>query len=173
MSFENLITTQLWLQASTPVRQHISEEFGMKRSTSPRCITELGETRIESDGFTLEDLRALNVITMQKWLGFSKIDLQADVFALFEMCAQKAEKDLENPPVQIVEPEKIVGSTGDGEAPESIPEAPLEKESDVLGPKPDALKPEDKPETPQEKPPFCESCDSKGVRHKKECPKFK
>ena len=148
--FENLVSPTLWLQASPEVRNLIAKEFGMERSTSPRCVNELGHTRIESDGFTVDDLRALNVISLQQWMGFTNVDPQADLFALFKMCVNRAQemitRGLSTPPVegQIIQPAVDPVST-----------------------------PQDPPAPATESKPFCDTCDSKGVRHKKTCPKFK
>lgn len=59
---------------------------------------EAGHTTIESDGFTVNDLMALNSESMQKWLGFATIDQEADIHALFGMCVDKMEKSLSPPP---------------------------------------------------------------------------
>jgi hypothetical protein len=91
MDIEILLTPHTWLQASTLTRKHLADQFGLKRSTSPRCVTERGFTRIESDGHTVDDLRAMNVESMQEYLGFTSIDPNANVHALFKMCVEKIE----------------------------------------------------------------------------------
>src|ERR1035437_2627927 len=92
MKFEILLTPHVWLQVSPEIRNTLIKEFGMKRSTTPRCVTERGITRVESDGFTVEDLKALNVESMQKWLGFSTIDDSADLNSLLLMVVHAIEK---------------------------------------------------------------------------------
>jgi len=127
MHIEILLTPHIWLQASPEVRLRLAKAFGLKRSTSPRCIVERGVTRIESDGYTVEDLRLMNRYTMHKFLGRPMIDLDADLHKLFIACVEMLEREVEDE------------------------------------------KPKD--DTPSVKAPFCDSCDSKGVKHKKTCPK--
>lgn len=127
MNIEVFITPYTWLQLSTDTRVKLAKAFDMKRSTSPRCVTERGVTKVESDGFTVDDLRKMNVESMQQWLGFTTIDPNADINALLGMCADRIEH-----------PEKL---------------EELAKVSDAVS------------------GPWCDSCDSKGVRHKKTCPK--
>ena len=133
------ITPHVWLQFSSVVRNELAKLFGMQRSTSPVCITERGKTRIESDGFTVDDLRALNAESMQKFLGFSKVDLEADVNALLEMCAKKVERG---------------------------PSAIVEKGTLPVTPEPADIVEEYLAEPPKR---YCEFCTSKGARHKNNC----
>ena len=94
MNIEILLTPHIWLQVRPDVRVALAKEFGTQRSTSPRCITEGGITRVESDGFTIQDLRVFGVESMQKWLGFVNIDVDADLHALFGMCVDMMEKKM-------------------------------------------------------------------------------
>jgi hypothetical protein len=107
---EVLLTPHAWLQAPADVRNLLKKEFGFTRSSSPQCTVERGITRIQSDGCTVDDLRAMNPESMQKWLGFKEIDAEADVHALLQMCADKAEAMLhpvetEDAPPAVPEPE--------------------------------------------------------------------
>lgn len=97
-----------------------------------------GVTKIESDGKTVEDLMKLNAESMQTWLGFTKIDPEADIHALLGMCADKMEKELH-------------------------PSLVVEVETPVIEPK----------QTTEAAKPFCDSCESKGFRHKSNCTKSK
>lgn len=92
MRIEVLVTPHVWLQVSPEVRRLLAREFGIRRSGSPYCVTQGGQTRVESDGHTVDDLRAMNAYTMQKWLGKPFIDTEADVVALFRECAEAAER---------------------------------------------------------------------------------
>jgi hypothetical protein len=139
MELEILITPHLWLQLAADVRNYLSKEFKLNRSTSPRCVTYGGKTVIESDGHTVDDLRGLNVESMQAYSGSKSVDINE----LFAECAAKA-LDVLHPPEASLE------------APLEAPITPVE-----------ALLP---PSATQE-PRFCDSCDSKGGRHKKDCPK--
>lgn len=95
MEIEILLTPQVWLQVRPEVRVKIAKEFGMMRSSTPRCVTERGITRVESDGFTVSDLKKLNVQSMQQWLGFETIDPKADIHALFCMCVDRLDPPVE------------------------------------------------------------------------------
>ena len=142
-NIEILLTPHLWLQLSAVVRNYLAKEFKMRRSSSPQCTVSRGMTVIQSDGHTIDDLRAMNVESMQAWLGFQTIDPEADINALFVLCARKAEQNLTPPAVENVLQEVAKNI-------ESKPEEPKEV----------------KPELPK---PFCEHCTSKGVRHLKTC----
>jgi len=96
MDIELLITPTIWLQLPADVRNLLAFEFKMSRSTTPRCVTQNGETKIESDGFTVDDLRALNIKSMQAYAG-SKSESLIDLFA---ECAEKANKIL-HPPTEL------------------------------------------------------------------------
>ncbi len=113
MNLEVLLTPHIWLQASTVVRSHLSKEFSLSASTTPRCVTERGMTRIESDGYTVNDLRKLNAESMQKWLGFEDIDPEADLNALFAMCVDRIEARLAPPSVVSTPSPQVVYTTVD------------------------------------------------------------
>ncbi len=90
--FNVLITPQIWLQINHLTRLALKKQFGIKGTSSPSCVTERGVTRIESDGHSVEDLKALNAVSMQEYLGFEKIDPAADIHALLAMCVEKIER---------------------------------------------------------------------------------
>jgi len=147
MDIKVLLTPFAWLQLNSEVRNGLTKAFNIRSSTSPRCVTQNGMTRVESDGKTVEDLMALNAESMQKWLGFTNIDPNADIHALLGMCADKMEKELH--PSEVVEPQMH------------------SKE------KPGSVDVEMKELIESSKKPFCDSCDSKGARHKSTCIKSK
>lgn len=89
MKIEVLLTPFAWLQIDSLTRNRLSKEFGMKRSAPPRCVTQNGRTVVESDGHSVEDLKAMNAESMQKWMGFTTIDPDADIHALLGLCAKK------------------------------------------------------------------------------------
>lgn len=106
-----MITPHIWLQLSPSTRNSLSKAFDMKRSSSPVCITERGVTRVESDGFTVSDLSALNVESMQKFLGFQEIDEKADIHALLAMCARKVDGvGVEEAPVEPAAVEEVAAA---------------------------------------------------------------
>lgn len=90
--FNVLITPQIWLQINHLTRLALKKQFNIKRTASPSCVTQHGVTRIESDGHSVEDLKALNAVSMQEYLGFKKIDPAADIHALLAMCVEKIER---------------------------------------------------------------------------------
>jgi hypothetical protein len=91
---EVLITPNIWLQITPETRNKLAKEFNMHRTSSPVCVTELGQTHIQSDGFTVDDLRGLNVRSMQEWLGFTTIDENANLVALLELVIKRIENPL-------------------------------------------------------------------------------
>lgn len=90
--FNVLITPQIWLQINHLTRLALKKQFNIPRTASPSCVTERGVTRIESDGHSVEDLKALNAKSMQEYLGFENIDPDADIHALLAMCVEKIER---------------------------------------------------------------------------------
>lgn len=61
---ENLLTTYHWLQLSNEERLLIKKTFGVHRSGG----TIIEDNKVKSDGHTVDDLRAINVESMQKFL---------------------------------------------------------------------------------------------------------
>lgn len=120
MTLEILITPPIWLQLSPEIRNFIVSEFHLTRSTSPRCVTERSITRIESDGYTVDDLRKLSPLTMQEWLGFSEIKPDANVHALLCMVADRAELALRSM-VERYPKETMIDVTKDDLAPKPAP----------------------------------------------------
>lgn len=118
MQIQVLITPHVWLQAKPTVRNMLAKEFSMTRSAPHRCVTAGGITRIESDGYTVDDLKALNAESMQRWLGFTTIDPEADIHALFSLCVDRVSEAL-----KALEPEeKPVDGTEAPKAPETPPQ---------------------------------------------------
>ena len=91
---EVLLTPHVWLQIPADVRNEMTKAFGIPSSESPRCVTQAGMTKIESDGHTVNDLRKLNVTSMQEFLGFTTVDPKADLHALLQLCAKKVWEQL-------------------------------------------------------------------------------
>ena len=69
-------------------RLKLAKIFNMRKSSGPIAVTQNGQTKIESDGYTIEDLKKISVSSMQDYLGFAESD---DLFTLFQMCVDKAE----------------------------------------------------------------------------------
>ncbi len=107
MDIQVLLTPFAWLQLNSEMRNGLSKAFGLRSSTSPRCVTQNGVTKIESDGKTVEDLMGMNAESMQKWLGFTTIDPEADIHALLGMCADKMEAELHPPVEEVVTVESV------------------------------------------------------------------
>lgn len=85
---EKLITPPIWLMAKPETRAALAKEFGLKRSGSPVGTTVGGKYRVDSDGYTVDDLRRVNVHSMGKFLGEGAT---GDVFDLFQACVDKVE----------------------------------------------------------------------------------
>lgn len=112
MELEVLITPHTWLQLSPEIRNYLAKEFKLTRSSTPRCVTQGGISKIESDGFTVDDLRGLNEESMRAWTGSQFEDLHA----LLAECAEKAYKAL-HPPEPEVLPEVVENSVPEVKTP--------------------------------------------------------
>ena len=145
MDIEVLITPHSWLQIPTETRNELAKDFGMSRSGTPRCVTELGVTKIESDGYTIEDLRALSVESMTEWLLKYNIKPENnEIHYLLGMCAGMKMRKM-------------------------TPETPQQNQNETEN---SLTKAQNVPEqNPNGKPRFCDQCESKGVHHLKSCPK--
>lgn len=86
---ELTLTPSLWLQASATTRLKLAKDFGLHRSSGPQIITENGHVHVESDGYTVSDLRGMSIESMQKYVGTTSVD---DLFSLFNLCIAKVEK---------------------------------------------------------------------------------
>jgi len=112
MNIEITITPYVWLQVPPETRNALAKEFDIKCTGTPRCITELGNTRVESDGFTIDDLRVLTVERMTEWLKKRGVNYQStDINYLFGLCVdeimgKKTVQGTETETKEFIEPKK-------------------------------------------------------------------
>ncbi len=132
-----------WLKLSLPTRAAIATPFGIIK----RGSTEVFDNRVIRDGYVIEEVEAaLNIDAIQKYLGAEDTDMAV----LWDKLVSKAEGR------EYVPPERSkFEAMADGDA------VIVLDNSGVL----DVV-------VPKIKPTFCDQCTSKGVRHKKECPKY-
>ena len=83
---QQLLVPQIWLQATPQARVVLARHFNLRRSGMPIIVTENGRSRVETDGYTVDDLRPMTVAAMQEYVD-SKI---TDIIKLFSKCADKA-----------------------------------------------------------------------------------
>lgn len=162
---EVLLTPHQWLTIPHLIRLKLAADFKLVKSTGSLITTKGGYSVIESDGHTVNDLRGINVISMQEYLGFTEPNPDEDFFALLHMVVDKAEKALE-PTEQAPAQENAPTATTE-------PSIPMpEKSGQELGKElADTVKrAEERIASPS---PYCDSCTSKGPRHLKVCPKSK
>ena len=115
------ITIPMWLELPQPLRNKLVEIFSLPRSGGTSISSFGGVMKVDTDGYTHQDLAGISIPKMQDFLGSD----ETDFWKLLELTINKAEASL-----------------------------------------PEELKP-----VIDEKP-WCNSCDSRGVRHKKTCPNF-
>lgn len=163
MKMEILLTPHQWLTIPHLTRLKLSQDFKLSRTGQNLMTTRNGQGILESDGHTVNDLRGINVTSMQEYLGFKDIDPEADFFALLEMTVEKAEYKEPEPAPEAPKPSEVnTQPTPVPDTPTAIPEAPVVAPETTAPPEGTGTAP---------KPPFCDQCDSKGVRHKAVCPK--
>jgi hypothetical protein len=83
-----VLTTHLWLQLPTEVRQQLSRDLGLTRSGTASIITSGSATRVESDGHTASDLAAL---TPERLAEYAGVTGETDTVRLLELAARKAQ----------------------------------------------------------------------------------
>lgn len=111
-----------WLTLPHPIRLELVKLFNLSRSAGTQVI----DNRVISDGYTFEDLQAINVETMQAVLNSQ----ETDFYVLLNAVADLA-NDL-TVPIQAPVPGQVSISVADGiQTLKSVQEA-LEKEPDVI-----------------------------------------
>lgn len=135
---------------SKEVKLHLMKVFGIVRTG----VTEIRDTTLVSDGFTTEDLMAITLDKMNAYIGSTETFPRA-----WELTLAKIHSEL-HPPLG-----EIIGAP-DG----SMTIAPIPEEiTPIVEEVPVTVVPEFEPEALT---PWCDTCDSLGVRHKKTCPKY-
>ncbi len=107
-------------------------------------VTEIRDQEVVSDGFTVDDLKRITLEKMCEYIGSEETFGRA-----WEITLAKVHSEL-NPPIGEIK--RIDGEPTIVEVLDTVEEV--------------------KEEIIEEKNPWCSTCDSKGVRHKKECPKY-
>lgn len=115
----------IWLQQPLEVRQQIAKDFHLTRSGGNSVTTDNGKTRIDSDGFTVDDLRKLTLQAMQEYVGST----ENNYWSLWDQTVAKARRSLETPPS-----EEMHAETTD-ELPPAVPGVELPKEKVFTKPK--------------------------------------
>jgi patatin-like phospholipase/acyl hydrolase len=144
------IYPQQWLHLSKEVRLHLMKVFGIIRTG----ITEIRDQEVISDGFTADDLKAITLEKMCEYIGSQETFLRA-----WEVTLAKIHAEL-NPPIG-----EIRNVNGEGTI--------IDIEEDIRVELPAGEVTVEKSEmtfTPEK--PWCDTCTSKGVRHKLGCPKY-
>lgn len=146
----------VWMALKKDVQFHLIKIFGIVRTG----VSEIRDQTVVSDGFTVEDLMKISHEKMTEYIGSEETFMRS-----WEITLAKVHAEL-NPPVAIIqnmngEPTAvdIVESTQVIDS-DSVPIAMIQDKSSItFSPEPI-------------KPAWCNSCDSKGVRHKLGCPHY-
>lgn len=139
----NRIYPQQWIHLTKDVRNQLVQVFGIPRTG----VTEVKDDQVVSDGHTMDDLGVITLEAMCEYIGSEETFARA-----WEITLSKVHAEL-NPPVAIIQ-----NVNGEATMIDVNSEFVVKEYVD-----PKAF----------EKVAFCDSCDSKGVRHKKDCPKAK
>lgn len=139
---EGQLSYAIWLSLPLEIRTKLVTLFGIPRSGSTVVDYRVSGAVVTSDGYTAPDLQAISLRKMQHILDTD----DANYYKLFEEV--------------ITHIDALLGGTF---------EAPVSSQEPTPPP------PEKRVYTPAEEAVlrrFCDSCDSKGGRHKKVCPKY-
>lgn len=71
---EALLSTQYWLTIKQEVRNKLVDTFSIPRSSGSSVENTSGTFKVTSDGYTSNDLSAINVESLQKELGTDETD---------------------------------------------------------------------------------------------------
>lgn len=130
------------------IRARLVEDFNIQR-TGP---AEVRDEHVITDGYTYSDLAVFTLQSMTDYVGYSE-----SFSRLWDLTIMRATEKVFPPAFEI--------SLDNGDITPVTGEVDIVSQGTVVEPTPEIL------EILEEgKPPFCSSCTSKGVRHKKECP---
>lgn len=136
------VYTPHWINLDKEIREHLRKVFSVARSG----ITEVRDQTLISDGTTNDDLaKAFTIESLCNYVGSKETFARA-----WEIAVSKAKYEV-NPPINLPVMEPIDPN------PSANPSAPITDPA-LLLPAPTEVK-------------FCDLCDSKGLRHQKECTK--
>lgn len=138
----SLLSQHYWLNLPQETRDKLVKLFGIQKTGT--IMTTIGPegAKVISDGFNFQDFYPITVSRMNELLGWD----DEDFYALFSAVIENID-------------ELLNGSYGKDKFVEVLVSGNTKKEIES------EIKFSDKPR-------FCNFCDSKGVRHKKECPHY-
>ncbi len=142
----------MWMSLSRETRNHLIKVFDLKKNG----VTEVRDQEVITDGYTTDDLKAINLGGMCEYIGSEETFGRA-----WEITLAKVHSEL-NPPIGEIK-------SVDGEPTIVDAQTPMEKimTEQLVKVGIDVILDESEPIKP-----WCDTCDSKGVRHLKECPKY-
>jgi hypothetical protein len=141
----------VWIALPKDVRDHLVEVFCLTRTG----VTEIIDQTVKSDGYSNDDLKRISLENMCQYIGSEETFMRA-----WELTLAKVHSEL-HPPVGMIGLGVEVPA-GEGRTVEEAEKAAVDDGSKVI----------DDPKAGHEIKPWCDSCDSRGVRHKKECLKY-
>lgn len=143
----SLLSQSVWLDLPLATRAKLASLFEFPEKGSVQTMYGPNGPVVLSDGYSYEHLKLITLEKMNAMLGTTSNNF----YATFKTLLLHLDDVIGGESVVIEEEVIIV---------EATPEEFQEVFEGVVGSIGDG------------KPPFCESCDSKGVRHKKVCPKY-
>ncbi len=153
----NRIYPQQWLSLSKETRNRLVQVFDLERTG----VTEIRDQEVVSDGYSVQDLGKITLEAMCEYIGSTETFARA-----WEITLSKCHAEL-YPPVAIIqnidgEPTAVDFDNFKGTTP-TFEEDVVEVEAEAIDRVIEEIVMVNS---------FCDTCDSKGVRHKKECPKY-
>lgn len=158
----------MWLELPRDIRDHLTTVFGIVKTG----IAEIRDQTVISDGVTNDNLAVISAEKMEEYVGSKE-----EFHKLWQLTVSKAKFEL-HPPIDIMDLADLGFKEVSNEEFAALPAVPsLEKSFEVLKEIQTAIQTEAQTTelnamniVPLK---FCNTCDSKGGRHLKVCPKFK
>lgn len=136
-----------WISLSKETRKHLSEVFALV----PTGIAEIRDQQVISDGYSNADLEKITHAKMAEYVGSNE-----SFSRLWELTIAKVKYEL-NPPI-------VLDLSNQSEEEQKAIVETLTENGAKLEPVQEPIKPVD----PNR---FCDTCESKGIKHQKICPK--
>lgn len=167
---------QQWISLAKETRLHLIHVFNLIRTG----ISEIRDQELVSDGFTVDDLKAITHEKMNEYIG------SVETFArAWEVTLAKVHAEL-NPPIAAIQnidgdatavdlyPVGIAGTFDLKDVVDDSTTVAYVDTDNIENTTFESLKPTESITFSPEpvKVPWCNSCDSKGVRHKLGCPHY-
>lgn len=147
---ESLLSPQVWLTLPKETRQKIADLFSITKSGSVYVVNGPNGSEVQSDGYSYSDLSVITVERMQELTGSTSDNF----YALFKKIVLLVNEETLDEVIEVVEEAILENIEKDME------------EGMVL----DVPEEDFKIATEITKAKFCDTCDSKGRFHKKDCP---